>query len=34
VRDDALLLGQVWPGRERKLKLVRGEQGHLDGSFC
>ena len=25
MRDDALLLGQVWPGRERKLELVRGE---------
>ena len=33
MRDVALLLDQVWPGRERKLELVRGEQGDLAGSF-
>ena len=33
MRDVALLLDQVGPGRERKLELVRGEQGDLAGSF-
>ena len=34
MRDDALLLDQVWPDLERKLKLVRGEQRDLAGRFC
>ena len=33
MRDVALLLDQVGPGRERKLELVRGEQGDLAGRF-